>query len=84
MMEDDAVNDTNLQPGRVNESLVNGDGNCSCRYYTSQPAPSQWVAVGVTTAEETASSERHRMLVGTGRTETAAVRALRRRCGWTG
>ena len=67
--------------GCLHDEDVSEDGGHECHYYTSQPAPTQWVAVGVTSLLE-AGAPRHRMLVGTGRSESAAVRALRRRCQW--
>ena len=50
------------------------------RYSTSQPAPTQWVAVAVTSVAHREEAVRHpRLVVGTGRTEAAAVAALRQR-----
>jgi len=49
-------------------------------YYTSQPAPTQWIAVGVlTSASVEAAEPRRRLVVGTGTNESAAVAALQRR-----
>lgn len=47
-------------------------GAVTVSYLTSNPAPTQWVAVGVVAGA--------RMLVGTGPSETAAVTALADRC----
>ena len=57
-----------------------GDDGCAIEYYTLQPAPTQWVAVGraVTSADYVVGPRS--LLVGTGRTEEAAVRDLRGRC----
>ena len=55
-----------------------GEGRLS--YYTSQPAPTQWIAVGVLTASsDVLGVPRRRLLVGAGRDETAAIAALQRR-----
>ena len=51
-----------------------------CRSFTSQPAPTQWVAVGVTALVQADGTSDHCLLVGTGRTEADAERALRDRC----
>lgn len=49
-------------------------------YYTSQPAPTQWVAVGLATVRnEDGLAPQTTLLVGTGRTEEAAVHELRGR-----
>lgn len=60
--------------------MVRGHG---CHYYTRQPAPTQWIAVGITSESSATIEVNRRLLVGTGRSETAAVRSLRRRCQWT-
>lgn len=48
-------------------------------FYTSQPAPTQWVAVGVVRDTRALPSEagKPRLLVGTGRSEQAAIYDLR-------
>lgn len=53
-------------------------GPATAEYYTSQPAPTQWLAVGlVSTHPSTRACPRlQQLLVGTGRTETSAVSAL--------
>ena len=53
-------------------------GPARAEYYTSQPAPTQWLAVGlVSTHPATRACPRlQQLLVGTGRTEDAAVNAL--------
>ncbi|HEX5502845.1 MAG TPA: hypothetical protein VFW96_09490 [Thermomicrobiales bacterium] len=51
-----------------------------CAYHTDQPAPDQWVAVGEGTDMDEAGRQAHRLVVGTGPTEAAAVGALERRC----
>lgn len=50
-------------------------------YYTSQPAPTQWVAVGTLAAPEDDpwSREFPRMVVGCGRSEEEAIGDLHRR-----
>ncbi|HET7035702.1 MAG TPA: hypothetical protein VFI42_08500 [Thermomicrobiaceae bacterium] len=67
--------------GHLHDADVSDDGDHECHYSTSQPAPTQWVAVGVTSLLDQ-GDPRHRMLVGTGSSEAAAIRALRRRCRW--
>lgn len=61
--------------------IVSRDGYCVIDYVTSQPAPTQWVAIGVVqrVGEEPLPPE-VRLLVGAGQTEEAAVSSLRRRC----
>jgi hypothetical protein len=51
-----------------------------CAYHTDQPAPDQWVAVGEGAALDEAGRLVHRLVVGAGPTEAAAVAALERRC----
>ncbi|CCF82628.1 hypothetical protein [Nitrolancea hollandica] len=53
-------------------------GPATAEYYTSQPAPTQWLAVGlVSTQPATRDCPRlQQFLVGTGRTEDSAVSAL--------
>jgi hypothetical protein len=53
-------------------------GPATAEYYTSQPAPTQWLAVGlVSTHPATRECPRlQQFLVGTGRTEDSAVSAL--------
>ncbi|HEU4793741.1 MAG TPA: hypothetical protein VFS96_08790 [Nitrolancea sp.] len=53
-------------------------GPSTAEYYTSQPAPTQWLAVGlVSTHPATRECPRlQQFLVGTGRTEDSAVSAL--------
>lgn len=50
-------------------------------YTTSQPAPTQWVALGLVSAgiDTLGIASRPRVLVGTGRTEAAALNSLRSR-----
>jgi hypothetical protein len=47
-------------------------------YHTAQPAPTQWIAVGVVTTctPDGLADCGPSMLVGSGRTEQAAIRAL--------
>ena len=49
---------------------------CQIEYYTLQPAPTQWVAVGRRISPVWTRS----LVVGTGRTEDAAVANLWERC----
>jgi hypothetical protein len=53
-------------------------GQLSVEYYTSQPAPTQWIAVGLVPARITlgAGHQPARMLVGSGQTEDVAVTEL--------
>lgn len=65
----------------ASQKIVAGDSDShDCRFYTNQPAPTQWVAIGVVAPSAAVTSSHHRMLVGTGRTEAEAISALRRRC----
>lgn len=60
--------------------LRSADGGCVIEYYTSQPAPSQWIAVGLARLAGRGEEEPRWMVVGTGRTEATAIMTLRRRC----
>ncbi len=53
-------------------------GQLSVEYYTSQPAPTQWIAVGLVPARNTlgAGHQPAQMLVGSGQTEDVAVTEL--------
>jgi hypothetical protein len=53
-------------------------GQLSVEYYTSQPAPTQWIAVGLVPARIAlgAGHQPARMLVGSGQTEDVAVTEL--------
>jgi hypothetical protein len=53
-------------------------GRTLAEYYTSQPAPTQWLAIGVvsTYPEDPGDDRSKQMLVGAGRTEIAAVASL--------
>lgn len=53
-------------------------GRILAEYYTSQPAPTQWLAIGVVSIYpiDPGDDRSKQMLVGTGRTETAAVVSL--------
>lgn len=53
-------------------------GPAMAEYYTSQPAPTQWLAVGLVSTHPVARTcpQLQQLLVGTGRTEDAAVNAL--------
>jgi hypothetical protein len=65
--------------GRIHDPGIGHADGDDCSYYTNQPAPGQWVAIGISPPSETADAA-PRLLVGTGRTELAAIRALHRRC----
>ena len=59
-----------------------GEPNAAgCRYRTAQPAPTQWVAIGVARLLGDDGVPRPRLLVEVGRSEEEAVAALRCRCG---
>ena len=62
---------------------VLAQGQLSVEYYTSQPAPTQWIAVGLVSARTSSGPihEPRRLVVGTGVTEQTAVDALARRLG---
>jgi hypothetical protein len=57
------------------------EGSFVADYYTSQPAPIQWIAVGVVRPrdEQLSSRRLRRMLVGDGLTADDAIAALRTR-----
>jgi hypothetical protein len=56
------------------------DGQLPVEYHTSQPSPSQWIALGVVQESTPVDVEStHRLMVGTGETEEAAIEALRLR-----
>ena len=65
--------------GRIHDPRTNQQDAGDCSYYTNQPSPGQWVAIGITAPTET-TDPAPRLLVGTGRTEIAAIRSLHRRC----
>lgn len=64
----------------VSRGVLGGPG-VVVEYYTSQPAPTQWVAVGIAELRLLRSDEQalKKLLVGTGRSEAAAIQALRHR-----
>jgi len=68
--------------GRIHEPELGQHDHRDCRFYTSQPSPNQWVAVGITATLKSSADPNHRLLVGTGRSEVAAIRSLHRRCQW--
>jgi hypothetical protein len=53
-------------------------GRTLAEYYASQPAPTQWLAIGVISIYpvDTGDDRSKQMLVGAGQTETAAVASL--------
>ena len=53
-----------------------GGPTCAIDFYTTQPAPTQWVAVG----RPVVAGGRRPLLVGTGSTEDAAILDLQGRC----
>lgn len=54
--------------------------HCTIEYYTLQPAPTQWVAVGRPRTDLAAAAGTRSLLVGTGASEDAAVVDLQARC----
>lgn len=60
---------------------VIADGVYLAEYQTRQPDPGHWVAVGVVTVSDDALAQRKqpRLLVGSGRTEEAAIHDLETR-----
>jgi hypothetical protein len=71
----------------VVRSGVLARGHRVAEYYTSQPAPTQWIAVGLVSTLKMPGQRSRRlaqMLVGTGQTEAAAVRVLWERLGRMG
>ncbi|HBY45606.1 MAG: hypothetical protein V9F06_09585 [Thermomicrobiales bacterium] len=61
-------------------------GNCLVEYYLTQPAATQWVAVGLARpANDGSCCDAHRrMVAGSGPTETDAIRAMLGRCAGQG
>jgi hypothetical protein len=62
-------------------------GQTMAEYYTSQPAPTQWIAVGFVSTQKIPpqlSPHLPWLLVGTGRTEDTAINDLWERLGRTG
>ena len=64
-------------PGAVRKDVL-GYGCAVTEYYTSQPAPTQWLAIGLVSihSEDRSDIRGKQLLVGTGRSETAAVGSL--------
>ena len=52
----------------------------TCQYHTEQPAPAQWIAVGLGNRPDPAGGRWHRLVVGTGATEATAIEDMRQRC----
>jgi hypothetical protein len=71
------VNTAEAHAGRLARFFQRDSGPaCAIDFYTLQPAPTQWVAVG----RPVTTDGRRPLLVGTGTTEEAAVLDLRGRC----
>ncbi len=64
-------------PGAVSRGVL-GRGCAIAEYYTTQPAPTQWLAIGVVSihSDDPSGSRMKQLLVGAGRTESAAVGSL--------
>lgn len=64
----------------VDQSRMSG-GDLSVEYYTRQPSPGQWVAIGTIAGSmlDNVAPVLPSMLVGTGVTEYAAIEQLRAR-----
>jgi hypothetical protein len=64
----------------TSRGILHGGGR-SIEYYTSQPSSSQWIALGVVplSPEFDEDEATHRVLVGTGETEPAAIASLKSR-----
>jgi hypothetical protein len=52
----------------------------TCVYHTEQPAPTQWIAVGQGDCPDASGGQWHRLVIGTGTTEAAAIANMRQRC----
>ena len=69
-------------PGEVVNSrgILHG-GGCSIEYYTSQPSSTQWIALGVVPLLPgiDQADATHRVMVGTGDSEQAAIASLKSR-----
>jgi hypothetical protein len=71
------VSTAEVHAGRLARLFQRNSGpTCSIEFYTLQPAPTQWVAVGRLTVVE----GRRPLLVGIGTTEDAAILDLQGRC----
>ena len=75
--------ESNVAPGFDPENVVETGvftcGDLACDYTLRQPSPSQWIAVGVVSANPSAECVfRPRMLVGRGSDERKAIRNLER------
>lgn len=58
-------------------------GHCVVEYYLTQPAATQWVAVGLARPADHGSQtgSGRRFVAGSGQTEADAIRAMLGRCG---
>ena len=71
-------NAVSAAPNAALEAGWPGDGICA--YHTEQPAPAQWIAVGQGNRPAAAGGQWHRLVIGTGTTEAAAIEDMRQRC----
>jgi hypothetical protein len=64
----------------MSRGILHGNG-CAIEFYTSQPSAAQWIALGVVPLPSDIDVEdpTHRVLVGTGDSEQAAIASLRAR-----
>lgn len=64
----------------TSRGILHGGGR-SIEYYTSQPSSSQWIALGVVPLmpEIEKDDATHRVIVGTGESEHAAIASLKSR-----
>ncbi len=58
-------------------------GTCLVEYYLTQPAATQWVAVGLArpASDRSCSDAGRRLVAGSGPTEHDAIRSMLGRCG---
>lgn len=78
MLAEAVVNVADVATQDARDAAWPADGTCV--YHTEQPAPTQWIAVGQGNRPDPAGGQWHRLVVGTGTTEAAAVEDMRQRC----
>jgi hypothetical protein len=75
----EATADRDVSAGPIEHWGVFFERGFVTEYYTRQPDPGRWVAVGVVTPPDDVSDPHRLMLVGAGRSEDAALSDLQTR-----